>query len=159
MCIQLHAFRTNGVPGFRCSLSECSFFIVYVGDSSCSSRQLQRRPRESPQAAESCNRIPARIRGSVRMATHMHPDGHRGGCLNVRLESLHVLALSYFLESLKTELRSAERCDRKVRERSKINRGGLFVSRIRKGSFQQVSGSPFSSHGHPLLDFILQHIK
>lgn len=49
--------------------------------------------------------------------THMHPDGHWGGCVNVRLESLHVLALSYFLESLKTELRSAECCDRKVRER------------------------------------------
>lgn len=113
MCIQPHAFITNGVSGFRCSLSECSFFIIY----GCSYRQLQRRLRESPQAAESCNRIPARIRGSVRMATHTHPDGHWGGCLNVRLESLHVLALSYFLESLKTELRSAECCDRKVRER------------------------------------------
>lgn len=70
------------------------------------------------------------------MATH-RTDGHRGGCLNVSLESLHVRALSYFLESSKTELRSVER-NVAGETRCKIT-GGLFVSCIKDGNFQMVT--------------------
>lgn len=142
-------------------LSECSILIIYVCDSSCSYRQLQQRLRQLPQAGESCPRIPARIRGSVRMATHMHPDGHWGGCLNVRLESLHVLALSYFLESLKTELRSAECYDKKVRERRGVKSTveDIFVP-YQKGELSEGHVvSIFFSWTPPCLDFILQCIK
>lgn len=94
------------------------------------------------------------------MATHMRPDGHWGGCLNVRLESLHVLALSYFLESLKTELRSAQCCDRKVRERGgvKITMEDFLCPISERGAFRRSRGLRFlltlnqtfdGVHGHP----------